>query len=154
MFLWTVLTDLSVLSADNVETELVSKSLNLVLDFSSSFVCVCIVSICFFFFFFWLLPLGVTTADHLPSSHPISSILCCHMWGYCSSGRRADNLLIERLVLLQSPVFKFKYAWAIFSLEYECVQMFARTHLGVEKSACMTGCEWVNKVCCIKCSEC
>lgn len=42
MFLWNVLTDLSVLSADNVETELVSKSLNLVLF--SSFVCVSIVN--------------------------------------------------------------------------------------------------------------
>lgn len=63
MFLWNVLTDLSVLSADNVETELVSKSLNLVL-------------FCFLLLFVFLL--SITTADHLPSSQLISNILCCH----------------------------------------------------------------------------
>lgn len=31
------------------------------------------------FFFFWLLPLlGILTTDHLPLSHSIPSILCCH----------------------------------------------------------------------------
>lgn len=32
----------------------------------------------FFFGFIWLLPLGVTTANHLSQSHPIPRILLCH----------------------------------------------------------------------------
>lgn len=33
--------------------------------------------LCQFFFFFQLLPLGATTANRLPPSHPITSILLC-----------------------------------------------------------------------------
>lgn len=40
------------------------------------------------------------------------------------------------------------------SLECECVWMLKRKHFAIEKERCWHGYEWINKACCVKCSEC